>query len=127
MAKSFEKQLLRQHNKPYYYSARFLPKRLRRDVSRLYSFVRITDDYAQQETVQPGKVANLEKQYQQALKVEHFDPTTHAWDDPETRIVKNMMRLTQRYKFDPAWVQSFFAAVKDDLKPKARATLDQSL
>jgi phytoene synthase len=93
----------------------------------LYSFVRLSDDYAKADTDAAGKVTGLEKQYQQALKVEHFDPTTHTWDDPETRIIKNMMRLTQRYKFDPAWVQSFFAAVKEDLKPKARETLDHSL
>ena len=127
MAKTFEKQIFKQASKTFYYSTQFFPKRLRRDVSRLYSFVRIADDYVDEEPRQPEKIAELEKQYQQALKVDHFDPTTHSWDDPDTRIVKNMMRLTQRYKFEPTWVPSFLEAMKSDIQPKAATTLKASL
>jgi phytoene synthase len=127
MAKSFEKRIFKQASKTYYYSTRFFPKRLRRDVSRLYSFVRIADDYVDEEPRQPEKIAQLEKEYQQALKADHFDPTTHAWDDQDARILKNIMRLTQRYKFDPAWVQSFLSTMKSDLKPRTAKTLKDTL
>jgi phytoene synthase len=122
-----DKQVFKQASKTFYYSSRFFPKRLRRDVSRLYSFVRVADDYVDEQPHQPEKLLELEKQYQAALKVEHFDPTTHTRDDADTRVIKNIVRLTQRYKFDPAWVQSFFAAMKADIKPKVYHGLDQAL
>lgn len=127
MTKNADKKLFRNTSKTYYYSTRFFPKRLRRDIARLYSFVRIADDYVEAVPAQSEKITELERQYQKALKVDHFDPTTHAWDDQDTRIIKNMMRLTQRYKFDPDWVPSFLEAMKSDLKPKTMPSLNASL
>jgi phytoene synthase len=127
MAKNFEKKTFKQASKTFYYSTRFFPKRLRRDIGRLYSFLRIADDYVDVAPIQPEKISELEKQYQAALKTEHFDPTTHSWDDTDTKIVKNMVRLTQRYQFDPDWVRDFLSAMKSDIKPKAMATLEHSL
>jgi phytoene synthase len=127
MAKQFEKKAFKSASKTFYYSTRFFPKRLRRDIARLYSFVRIADDYVDEAPTQPEKISDLEKQYSQALKTEHYDPTTHSWDDQDTRIVKNMVRLTQRYKFEPDWVPAFLGAMKSDIKPKAMVTLQHSL
>lgn len=127
MAKSFEKDIFKKGSTTYYFSTRFFPKKIRRDVFRLYSFVRVLDDYVDEAPLQPEKVVEIEKQYQQALKTEHFDPTTHAWDDLDTRIVKNIMRLTQRYKFDPNWVTAFVDAMKSDSKPKVFTKLTDSL
>lgn len=127
MAKNFEKKTFKRGSKTFYYSTRFFPKRLRRDIARLYSFLRIADDYVDEAPTQPEKISDLEQQYRQAIKTEHFDPTTHAWDDHDTKIVKNMVRLTHRYKFEPEWVLSFLGSMKSDIKPRARATLEHSL
>lgn len=127
MPNKFEKKTFKQNSKTFYYSTRFFPKRLRRDITRLYSFLRIADDYVDEAPTQPEKISDLEKQYQQALKTEHFDPTTHSWDDHDTKIVKNMVRLTQRYKFEPTWVPAFLDAMRSDIKPRARTTLEHSL
>lgn len=127
MTKNFEKKVFKKGSTTYYFSAKFFPKRIRRDIARLYSFVRIANDYVLEEPRQPEKIAELTRQYKEALKTEHFDPTTHSWDDQDTKIVKNMMRLTQRYKFDPNWVESFLEAMKADIQPKAASTLSASL
>ena len=127
MARSFEKTIFKKGSKTFYHSARFFPKRLRRDVFRLYSFVRIADDYVDEEPTQPEKLNEIEKLFKEAVKYEHFDPTTHAWDDLQNKVVKNMVRLVQRYKFDPAWVEDFLAAMKQDIKPVVMPKLEDSL
>lgn len=127
MKQKFERNIFRQGSSTHYFSARFFPKKIRRDIFRLYSFVRVAGDYVDKEPRQTHKLAEIEKSYHQALKADHFDPTTHEWDDTDTKIVKNMMRLVQRYKFDPAWVDAFLTAIKQDIKPVAARKLDDSL
>jgi phytoene synthase len=127
MSKNFEKDVFKKGSITYYLSSHFFPTKIRRDVYRLYSFVRVTDDYVDEEPRQPHKVAELEKRFQAAMGEQHFDPTTHAWDDTDIQVVKNIVRLTQRYKFDPAWVTAFLESMKQDLKPVANKKLDDTL
>lgn len=127
MSKNFEKTIFKKGSSGHYFSSRFFPKKVRRDILRLYSFMRITDDYVDETPDQSHKIEQIEKSYHQALNEQHFDPTTHQWDDTDTRIVKNIMRVVQRYKFDPAWVDAFLKSMKQDIKPVAARKLDDSL
>src|SRR5207253_36413 len=87
----------------------------------------INDDFVDESPAQPDQLRDVEKQYHEALKQQHFDVTTHQWDEAPTRLVKNMVRLTQKYKFDPAWVDDFLTAMKSDIKQSRFSKLEDTL
>ncbi len=127
MSKPIEQQIFKEGSTTYYLSARFFPKNIRRDISRLYSFLRLNDDLVDQEVPQTDKVAEVEKQFKDAMKQQHFDVTTHAWDEMPTRVAKNMVRLTQKYKFDQAWVEDFLTTMKRDKQGLSFHKLEDTL
>ncbi len=122
-----EKNIFEKSSITYYFSSRFFPKKTRDNVFRLYTFVRIADNYVDEVPAQPKKLAALEKEYKNALADHTFDATAHRWDDVDTRAVKHIVRLQHRFKFEQEWVEDFFSAMKQDLKPTSYETLEQSL
>ncbi len=122
-----EKQLFEKSSVTYYFSSRFFPKKIRDNVSRLYSFVRLADNYVDEKPAQPKKLLALEKAYHSALADHTFDATAHQWDDLDTRAIKHIVRLQHRYKFEQAWVEDFFSSMKQDIKPLPYETLEESL
>ncbi len=122
-----EQKIFKKGSTTYYFSSRFFPKRIRDDVYRLYSFVRVADNYVDKKPLEPKKLLQLEKNYQQAVDDHAFDATAHQWDDIDSRVVKHIVRLQHKYKFEPEWVKSFFDSMKSDIDTKTYKTLDDSL
>lgn len=124
---SVEGQIFKEGSTTYFVSSKLFPKRLREDVYRLYSFVRIADNYVDKRPPQPKKLAELAQKFKAALADPNFESIAHAWDSTEERVVKNMVNLSHKYKFKPEWVTDFLAAMQQDVQPKAYKSLDDSL
>jgi len=122
-----EQEIFKKGSTTYYFSGRFFPRKIREDVFRLYSFVRIADNYVDEVPQQPKKLLALEKSYESASADRAFDATSHKWDDIDTRVIKNIVRLQYKYKFDKAWIEAFFKSMKMDVDNKSYKTLDDSL
>lgn len=122
-----EQKIFKKGSTTYYFSSRFFPKRVRDDVYRLYSFVRVADDYVDDDKPQPKKLLDLEKSYKTARKDSTFDATAHKWDDIDTRVIKHIVRLQHKFKFEDSWIEAFFASMKMDIEPKKFKTLDNVL
>lgn len=122
-----EQKIFKKGSTTYYFSSRFFPKKLRDDVYRLYSFVRTADDYVDGPDPQPKKLLALEASYKTAIADHAFDATAHKWDDIDTRVIKHIVRLQHKYKFEKEWVTAFFVSMKQDINPKPMKTLDDSL
>jgi len=127
VAEKVEKKIFKQGSTTYYWSASFFPKSYRKDVFALYSFVRVADDYVDEQPAQPEKLLELETVYLAAITDPSFDVITHGWDDIDTRVVKNIVRLSHKYKFDQKWVESFFWAMKQDIDSSGYKSLEDSL
>lgn len=127
MAEKIEKRIFKQGSTTYYWSSSFFPKSYRKDIFALYSFVRVADDYVDEQPLQPQKLLNLESMYLNAINDPTFEVITHSWDDLDTRVIKNIVRLAHKYKFDQKWVESFFWSMKQDIDPGSYATLEDSL
>lgn len=121
-----EQKILKKGSTTFYFSSRFFPKRVRDDVYRLYSFLRTADDYVDTEK-QPKKLLALEKSYESALSDHAFDATAHKWDDIDTRVIKHIVRLQHKYKFEQSWTEDFFKSMKMNADGQVYKTLDQSL
>ncbi len=122
-----EKTIFKRGSTTYYFSSKFFPRKVRHDVFRLYSFVRVADDYVDEQPAQPKKLEELENRYKAAIADTNFESITHDWDDIDTRVVKNMVQVSRKYKFDPAWVPAFLEAMKSDITAKPRASIESSL
>lgn len=124
---TLEQRVFKQGSTTYYWSSKFFPKAVRGDVFKLYSFVRVIDDYVDEV---PQHVARFERQrktWRRALTVPQFDAQPHRTDTLDTRVIKNMVALNRTYHFDPAWVEAFWDSMQADLQPKPYPKLADSL
>lgn len=121
-----EQKIFKKGSTTYYFASKFFPKKIRDHVYRLYSFVRVADDYVDKEH-KPQKLLALEKSYESAVEDHSFDATSHQWDETDVRVIKNIVRLQHKYKFDRTWVESFFESMKMDISPKPFKDLDAAL
>ncbi len=122
-----EKQIFKKGSTTYYWSSRLFPKKYRDDIFALYSFVRTADDYVDEQPAQPKKLLNLEKAWQKAIADPAFEQIAHSWDELDELVIKHIVRLTHKYKFDPEWVQAFFDAMKQDIDNQGYANIDEVL
>lgn len=111
-----KKQLFKQASKTYYYATTFFPKRVQEDITILYAFVRVADDYVDSVPQQEEAFTLFEQTYRKALKGHHS----------HNEIIHDFVLLQKRKRFKQAWIDSFLAAMKHDLNPKPHRTLTET-
>lgn len=121
-----EQRLFKENNSAFYFSSKFLPPKNRDDIYRLYSFVFTANKYASSKD-QHKKLLALEKSYESAIHNPSFETIAHKWDDFDTRIIKHIVHLQNKYKIEKSWINDFFKAKKNDYEGRSPKTLEQSL
>jgi 15-cis-phytoene synthase len=111
-------------SRTFFMSSLFFPGRLRSDIFDLYSFLRLVDDYVDQPVPDKENFNEIYKLWRGSSKL---DPTPDKSDPVNLRVVKNMLRLSQKHDFDPAWIEAFFDSMQKDIKVKKYRTLDETL
>lgn len=124
---SIEKSIFRNGSSTYYFSSKFFPKEVRLDVFKLYSFVRVADDYVDSTPQNVKEFKILKTLWQDAIDSKSFDTKHHASDSLNLRVVKNMAQLVDKFDFDPAWVDAFLDSMQADLDKKQYDSIDGSL
>lgn len=124
---SLEKTIFKRGSTTYYFSSRFFPKAVREDVFRLYSFVRVADDYVDSVPQNKKEFEILYQRWQDAAEDPAFDTVPDKHDGVNERVIKNMAALSRTYGFEPEWTDAFMASMRADLIGKQYATLDGSL
>lgn len=123
----FEREIFRRGSTTYYFSSRFFPPALRHDVFRLYSFVRVADNYVDEQPAQPQKLLALEEAWQAAWNDATFNVVVEPNDSLEQRVIKNLVDVARRYHFETAWIEAFFAAMKADITPRPFPAITDTL
>jgi 15-cis-phytoene synthase len=122
-----EDAIFRGGSTTYYLGAKFFPKSVRADVARLYSFLRVADDYVDHVPPQAHHFRMLRSHWEHAIDDTHFDVAPAPDDTVDERVLKNIVDLTRAYAFDRLWVESFWNAMQADLDGATFATLEDSL
>lgn len=120
-----EKEIFKRGSTTYYWSSMFFPEQTRDDVFKLYSFVRIADDFV--DTLPPDKKSftQLKKAWRAIEKTGKAPSKKTA---PDVRLaVQNMYDVYKKYDFLPEWVAAFLDAMEADLTTKSYKTLDDTL
>lgn len=101
-------------SKTYYYSSFFFPPAVKEDVFKLYSFVRVADDYVDTLPQKKQEFYDFRRLYEVSLKGEETsDPVIDGFTD-----------LMDRRKFEPSWVEAFLNSMESDLYINSYETIE---
>lgn len=115
-----EQNIFKSRSNTFYAAAQFFPPEIRGDVTALYGFLRVADDYVD---TQPSRVDKLNTFYQ-------------AWSQEEPNIILNktardilnkFIDLEAKYGFERSWTEAFFSSMFSDVKGQTFHTLPDSL
>ncbi len=124
---TLDDQIFQQASSTYYFSAKLFPTQVREDVTKLYSFVRVADDYVDSIPQQADKFYQLRKHWHAAQNNSSFFVRHSSFDSIDQRVVKNIVHLTLKYKFGPNWIESFLDAMQSDLDFAPFKSLEDTL
>ena len=98
------KSIFKRGSKTYYYSSVFFPKRIREDVSTLYSFVRMADDYVDSIPQQKEEFDEFVSQYHRTLEGEKSG----------NLVIDEFINLIEKHDFDKEWIEAFLHSMEMD-------------
>jgi phytoene synthase len=109
--------IFKKGSKTYYYSTIFFPKKVKRDVFILYSFLRKADDYVDQ-------IPQDSEGFYQFLDRYH-----RAKEGMETGdiVADSFVELAQRKNFEDKWVDAFLASMAMDITRSTYHDMDELL
>lgn len=101
-----EKQIFKDGSTTYYWSSRFFSPKVRADVLKLYSFVRVADDFVDSTPQDTKSFKKLEKTWR-AKKLP-------KGNNELEQAVLNMREISNKYNFEPKWVDAFLDSMRMD-------------
>ncbi len=110
------KSIFKRGSKTYYYSSIFFPKKVREDVSTLYSFVRKADDYVDAIPQQKKEFFDFISQYHNALNNN---------EESGNIVIDEFISLVHKQDFDPDWVDAFLHSMEMDTYKNTYETIDE--
>ncbi len=125
MSKSVEQDIFNKGSTTYYWSSRFFPKSVREDVFRLYSFVRVVDDYVDSVPQQKEEYFKIKNLYLKRVNETNLDTSIKESDNIDTRVIKNIIQVSRKFSFDEDWVVSFFDSMEMDINKKTYRTIEE--
>ncbi len=124
---TLEQQIFQKGSTTYYFSSQFFPRKMREDVFRLYSFVRVADDYVDSVPAQVKEFHNLRKRWDAAKHDPNFSTHRSIHDSIDQRVIKNIVHVTRKYDYDPAWIEAFLDSMQSDVKGSTFHTIEDTL
>lgn len=122
-----EESIFRRGSRVYYWSARLFPRTVQQDVRKLYSFLRVADNYVDTLPAKSRQFRELRAAWATAKGDARFDSAPDRNDSVDERVVKNIIALTRTYSFDEAWIEAFWDSMQADLDDTQYRTLEDSL
>ena len=105
MYEETHKRIFQQGSTTYFNSTLLFPKQNRRDISLLYSFVRVADDYVDSIPQRVDEFHEFCELYRRSL----------AGKASGDVVIDGFVDLMRRKDFDPAWVDAFLYSMEMDL------------
>jgi 15-cis-phytoene synthase len=106
--------IFKKSSKTYYYSSIFFPQRIQSKIARLYSFVRIADDYV--DSIPQNKLGFLEfrANYEGLFNDQGYKPVFKYSNQSDLEIIQSFIDLSREEGFDPKWTVAFLDSMQMD-------------
>jgi 15-cis-phytoene synthase len=127
MNKNPEREIFKKGSTTFFMSSLFFPRNVRKDVFDLYSFVRVADNYVDQVPGDRVGFLRLRRLWEESSIDPNFNADYQTDDSIDLRVVKNMLRVSRKHNFEPAWTTAFLDSMESDLTAKHYKTLDDML
>lgn len=127
LSKNVEKSIFKKGSTTYYFSSLFFPQKVKSDVFKLYSFVRVVDDYVDSIPSKNKEFQHIKKQWHSAINDIHFNTHIHNEDSIDQRVIKNMVFVSRKYNFKKEWTASFLDSMQADLDKKQYQTMKDTI
>ncbi len=121
-----DKEIFKKGSTTYYWSSRFFDASVRADVFKLYSFVRVVDDYVDAMPPKTNQYANIVKMWQDG-KTDDTLSLSKTVNNTDTRVVNNILQVVNKYHINPSLVDSFLASMQMDLDKKTYHTMQNTV
>ena len=98
-------QIFSKGSRTYFYSSIFFPPKVREDVFKLYSFVRVADDFVDTVPQKKKEFYAFKGLYKRSLDGEATG----------TIVIDSFSELMKRKSFEDSWVNAFLASMEADI------------
>ncbi len=116
---NFEKNIFKNGSKTYFTSSLFFPKDKRLAVYKLYSFVRLADDFVDE--IPQNKTAFL------LLKNSYQKKASNVPIVSIKKVLQNIYDLQKEYKISNVEIKAFLCSMEMDLKKQKYITMEDTL
>ena len=108
-------EIFKKGSTTYYYSTKLFPAKIRKEVTRLYNFVRIADDYVDAVPQDTKGFMNFKDEYYRVLSGEKSD----------NKVITDFVNLSQRKQFKHEWVDAFLKSMEMDTEKSNYKNLEE--
>ncbi len=117
MENNIQKTIFKNGSRTYFYSSVFFPKKVKEDVSILYAFVRVVDDFV-------DSLPQKEKEF-----FKFYNNFKKSWDGELSgnQVIDDFVSLAKEKEFLLEWIEAFFKAMKSDLEVKKYFDIEDTI
>ncbi len=112
-----QKKIFKNGSKTFFNSSLFFPSDVRRNVFRLYAFVRVLDDYVDSIPQKVKEFNDFIKTYRESFKIGRS----------EDKVINDFIQLSFEKNFNSEWIEAFFRSMEMDISKKKYLTLSETL
>ncbi len=127
MGKKIEKNILKKSDLAYFSSRKIIPKSTRSDIAKLYSFVRVVEDYASTDPVDIQSFKYIVRRWQAIKRTKDFGHFKPLDDTTAELVLGNICHIISRYDCDELWVDNFLKSVAMDMRHKSYSTIHDTI
>lgn len=121
-----DKDIFEAGSTTYFWSSSFFPRKVRDDVYKLYSFVRVVDDLVDQKKPDTASFEYVCMRWKK-IKRSLGKPHKKVDDSLLEHVLGNIAYVVHRYECDPRWVDYFLASMRMDIDGKKYYSLKDTL
>ena len=107
-------EIFRKGSTTYYYSTKLFPANVRKEVTQLYNFVRIADNYVDSVPQDTDGFLDFKNEYYEVLSGKKSD----------NKVITDFVKLSQKKQFENEWVDAFLHSMEMDTYKSNYENLD---
>jgi len=107
--------IFRNGSTTYYYSTKLFPVSIRKEVTQLYNFVRIADDYVDSVPQDTEGFFQFKEEYYSAV----------SGKKTENKVIADFVNLSERRQFKHEWVDAFLKSMEMDTEKSNYKNLEE--
>ena len=108
-------EIFRKGSTTYYYSTKLFPAKVRKEVTQLYNFVRVADDYVDAVPQDTKGFMSFKNEYYRVLSGEASD----------NEVITDFVSLSQKRQFKNEWVDAFLNSMEMDTEKSNYKNLEE--